>query len=667
MSFLNPLGLLGLLAIPIIIIIYILRSRYKNKNVSSTFIWKRSMKYVKRKIPLNFIMSLLLILQILTVVVASFAIARPTIEPFDTEEQIIILDASASMLADNGGKTRFEEAKEKIEEAADEIGANHQITLILAGTKAKPVVSRETDKGKFLTALNSIECGVGSLDVSGALSLAGEVLNKNKGAKISFYTDKSYIDAEGIELVDCKRKGEFNVGIIGFSDNELVTGTEFVADIGNYGLDSSCSVKLYIDNEVVAQKTVDFKQNEIKTVRFTHSSTVDTGDGEIRVKLSNAVKNYKTAEVRINSEDSFTYDDSFVIYPRAKEPTKIMYISTNVSEESGRKVCNSLLYIALRSAGYEIDSDNMYHSVDDVVGGIKGFDLYIFEGVDYYELPDDGAVWLLNTKTVPESTGLVIDNQVYNSNTMGVSGGFKFEKSLSLDTITEITKNVDLSPMKITLTTGPVYINASVTEMHPIAELGTFKPVYTAGGFNVMAGGSVGGVRMIVSTFDFAKSSLGAFVSDFPLLVKNMVDYSMPDPLPQRTAPVGSTVSFSFPAGAKTVTYKYNDTLVSKIDVSELKYDIEVDKPGKYEFVVTFPDGEDLNTEDDERTYTLTGHISEEESIIVQRVPNESIAAPEPEDGSVEAVEPVEIFPYLIGLLIILLIIEWGVYYREQY
>ena len=77
----QPLGLLGLLGIPIIILIYLLKSKYVSKPVSSTFIWKRSLRYVKRKIPLNFIMSLILILQILTVIAATFAITRPTIKP----------------------------------------------------------------------------------------------------------------------------------------------------------------------------------------------------------------------------------------------------------------------------------------------------------------------------------------------------------------------------------------------------------------------------------------------------------------------------------------------------------------------------------------------------------------------------------------------------------
>ena len=127
-TFLFPMGLWGLATIPIVILIYLLRSRYKTKNVSSTFIWKRSLKYVKRRIPLNFIMSLLLILQILIVAVASVAIARPTmINPLKTEEEIIILDASASMLTSNGETTRFDDAKKKIEEATENINPNHKM------------------------------------------------------------------------------------------------------------------------------------------------------------------------------------------------------------------------------------------------------------------------------------------------------------------------------------------------------------------------------------------------------------------------------------------------------------------------------------------------------------------------------------------------------------
>ncbi|MBR2296357.1 MAG: BatA domain-containing protein, partial [Clostridia bacterium] len=98
MDFIQALGFLGLLAIPIIILIYILKSKYVSKPVSSTFIWKRSLKYVKNRLPINFVFSLLLVLQILAVILATFTLTMPTIIPFTTKDTIIILDSSASML-----------------------------------------------------------------------------------------------------------------------------------------------------------------------------------------------------------------------------------------------------------------------------------------------------------------------------------------------------------------------------------------------------------------------------------------------------------------------------------------------------------------------------------------------------------------------------------------
>ena len=51
MKLLAPLGLLGLIGIIILIIIYIIKPNYQSKFVSSTFVWKLSLKYKKKKIP----------------------------------------------------------------------------------------------------------------------------------------------------------------------------------------------------------------------------------------------------------------------------------------------------------------------------------------------------------------------------------------------------------------------------------------------------------------------------------------------------------------------------------------------------------------------------------------------------------------------------------------
>lgn len=51
MSLLVPLGLLGLLGIAALILIYILKPNYQQKIISSTYVWKLSLRYRKKKIP----------------------------------------------------------------------------------------------------------------------------------------------------------------------------------------------------------------------------------------------------------------------------------------------------------------------------------------------------------------------------------------------------------------------------------------------------------------------------------------------------------------------------------------------------------------------------------------------------------------------------------------
>ncbi|MCM1394388.1 MAG: BatA domain-containing protein, partial [[Eubacterium] siraeum] len=72
MSFYYPLGLLGLLGIPIIILIYIIKSKYTEQTIASTYLWTLSEKFLKKRKPISKITGIItLILQTLSVLVLS--------------------------------------------------------------------------------------------------------------------------------------------------------------------------------------------------------------------------------------------------------------------------------------------------------------------------------------------------------------------------------------------------------------------------------------------------------------------------------------------------------------------------------------------------------------------------------------------------------------------
>ena len=94
MGLLTPLGLLGLIGIPILIIIYIIKPKYHEKKISSTFIWKLSLKYRKKKIPLQWLQrSLLFFVQVLAIGLAALILARPLMEVDAKDgEKIVVTD-----------------------------------------------------------------------------------------------------------------------------------------------------------------------------------------------------------------------------------------------------------------------------------------------------------------------------------------------------------------------------------------------------------------------------------------------------------------------------------------------------------------------------------------------------------------------------------------------
>ena len=116
MNLLYPLGLLGLIGIPILIIIYILKNKYTEQVISSTYIWTLSEKFLKQRNPISKLVGIIsLILQILAVLFASVAIAHPVFTvPNSANEYVFILDGSGSMNIANGLKTRLERGKDEI-------------------------------------------------------------------------------------------------------------------------------------------------------------------------------------------------------------------------------------------------------------------------------------------------------------------------------------------------------------------------------------------------------------------------------------------------------------------------------------------------------------------------------------------------------------------------
>ena len=141
MTLLTPLGLLGLIGLIVLIIIYIIKPNYQSKFISSTYIWKLSLKYRKKKIPISKLRNIILfICQVLILTAAAFVLTRPFIDDgaeLKDGEVVLIVDASASMqtsstdMETSKDVTRFERAIAAASEDANEAIKNGYISMII--------------------------------------------------------------------------------------------------------------------------------------------------------------------------------------------------------------------------------------------------------------------------------------------------------------------------------------------------------------------------------------------------------------------------------------------------------------------------------------------------------------------------------------------------------
>lgn len=160
--FLNPLGLLAVLAVIPLLIFYLMKPKPEEQVMPSMMFFQEEEKDDKlRKAYKKLVSNLPLLLQILAVLGFTIALANPYLEvPQTSDSSVVVLDRSASV------KPEFQQLKKKVlEESGDET------TLILADKEVK-VKAEKASPSRLRSALNSIEAVETETDIVSALELA---------------------------------------------------------------------------------------------------------------------------------------------------------------------------------------------------------------------------------------------------------------------------------------------------------------------------------------------------------------------------------------------------------------------------------------------------------------------------------------------------------------
>ncbi len=453
MTLLAPLGLLGLISLLVLLIIYIIRPNYQQRVISSTFIWKLSLKYKKKRIPISKLRNLLLILcQILILLCCTAVLARPSRELLakeSGEEAIIIVDCSASMRMQSDGESRFNMSLIDALDVANVTFNNEgKVSLILAKEEPEVIASRITpDKSEeFSKTIDGLlkdpdACTYGKSDIDKALSLCEDIIAINENANVFVYTDQSYIyvpkritvynmaeddGAWNLSVLDAYtvyEEGFYNffVDVVcygrNFNDLKLLLDISGVNGEAEGGAPSSVALK--------PMESLDLQADTVYTIAFRHNSLPEgqpKPENMIIVdqknQISQFIYSYESVHVCILSDDatdtnhdiyyddSFYEDNEFFIYGGVETPLKVQYVSTY-----SNVFINQALFTMKKH--YETSWDisiELFTFAEDAA--TKGCDLYIYEhDAMPVQLPTDGIVMVIAPTNTINGSGVTVGKQ----------------------------------------------------------------------------------------------------------------------------------------------------------------------------------------------------------------------------------------------------------------
>ena len=546
MTLLYPLGLIGLIGVPLLILIYILKSKYKETTVASTFLWELSDKFMKKKQPFSTLKGLLsLILQILCVIFVSLSLSHPILHLKDSAKNyLFILDESASMNMECEGKTRFELALEEITSLINNSRDGSKYTLIEQNKSSSILYSYLESKEKAKTELNRLSPTTLNIDEVEAISLAQELFKEDSSFEVYYFTDKEYAKQENITVINCSNN-EYNASIKNCSYEIVNDSFVIEGSFISYSETREIEVQLIVpdtlkndeEDKILASKIITANQNEDTLFSFT-------------VPLDN----YAYFLVLLNVEDSLEYDNYY-------------YLFGNDSNGEFTTLLVSSNPFFLKNVISACGSSNI--RVTSSYNGETGYDLYVFDSCSISSLPNDGSIILMNiSSNVPSS--MIIPQEK-----MTVSGGAK----LSLSNEESIRYN-DLSK---DLLGKDIY----VSEFMRYSLTKDFTTIYNYNEIPmVFAGNTSFDNKEVIFSFDVHNSSLPLNIDYVPLF-RNIISYLLPPFIERTNFVAGEKIKINVLSNLESIRLNTSNNYSTYLPLSNSEIYYDLDYVGIYSLITT--------------------------------------------------------------------------------
>ena len=660
MSFGNLLGLLGLLGLVALLIIYLIRPNFQQKFVTSTYIWRKSLKYRKKRIPVNKIRNILLIIcQILIIVAGALILTGPFVPQSEelTSEKIIIIDASGNMMAGvndgDGYNTRFDRAVEDVSHLAEEVlTANGSVTVILADNTPEIFVHGVgiEDLDRVMESLNTlteerdyyhnpIGCTYGEANMDAAIDLAQTIVDESPYSEVLLYTGTTYIDHGNVKVINVAEdyENEWNAAIL----NVEVTYDEniysFGIDVASYGKNDDYVLRctFFGVNEVSSDYyilTARVRLVDDEEKRFTFP--VADGDGYEVVNETpnsdlNTVRIYSydsvlielvSAADRTNLNDSLSMDNTYRLYGGVKPVLNVQYSSA---------MSNSMTAAVLAALQSGVKSRWDVNIKEDTTGelGTSGYDMYVFENYVPETLPTDGAIIIFN----PDS-----------DDDLGITLGEERKGDFYL-------ASRSASPLLNFVHPEDIYVSRY---RRMTVQDGDFEPILYCGGDPVLLVKNKGNVKIAIFAFNVNFSLVSMEFYAFVPLMYNLFNYFIPSTFTDYIYEVNDVVQFNSRSSYLTVQQLGGE----EMELTEFPYDMTLTLPGYYTVTETV-----LNSASPVTRYFFVKMPASESNILrqVDELKRIETVKQQQNDGK-------SLLVWFAAVMVALLFVEWWLQNRER-
>jgi len=539
MNFLAPAAFALSLLLPLIVALYLLKLRRTEREVSSTYLWRKMVRDMEANAPWQRLRrNLLLILQLLFLLVLIFALARPftLVQGVGGEALILILDTSASMSATDVAPNRLEAAKQRARQLVDDMLDDARITVISAGTEAQVRVAATQDRRQAHLAIASIQPEMGGSELGVALELASAIAARQPDTEIVVLSDGRVTLPERLAL-----KGRLTylpVGIDG--QNQAISQLTLEKAPGSGALTAFAQIANY-----GAQPA----QNRL--LLYANGALLNAYDLELPARGQQAVvvedlpPDTVQIEARLAEEDMLPLDNQAVaVLTGGSGSISVALVSP------GNRFLETAISLFPGAELTRVDTRVLAEeqAENDAASGplIPEADLTIFDGYvpGEDELPDGNLLFIapVSSTEMFTTTG-TIETPVLNAANVD-------DPLLSHVSLTGINV-LDAVSIPLPDWARPVIMGESAEGSSPLLFVG-----------------EVDGRRVAVLAFDLRRSDLPLNMA-FPLLWANLFQWLVPGSsggIPQQVNP-GETISFLPPVEGEAVTVTRPDGSVVRLNM----------------------------------------------------------------------------------------------------